>query len=131
MNVPRPAEAPPPTCWSCGYELTGLRVEDDCPECGFAIWSSAIVIHSGKSDVLNDALNARRLGVAAIIISVPFGPASLIAAIPAIIVGRRALGKWHSANVLPRGLRIARIGVNLGWLAVGLSSAWIITLFLL
>ncbi len=28
---------PTPTCAKCGYELTGLGVDDVCPECGLEI----------------------------------------------------------------------------------------------
>lgn len=30
-----------PRCRRCGYDLTGLRVEEACPECGASIWPSA------------------------------------------------------------------------------------------
>ncbi|MCC5824318.1 MAG: hypothetical protein LAT64_13865 [Phycisphaerales bacterium] len=28
-----------PACQHCRYDLTGLRVEDRCPECGEPVWS--------------------------------------------------------------------------------------------
>lgn len=33
---PRPA----PRCRACGYDLTGMRVEECCPECGQRIWET-------------------------------------------------------------------------------------------
>lgn len=38
---PRPEDLPPPTCYRCGYELTGLR-KSRCPECGTPVTPPAI-----------------------------------------------------------------------------------------
>lgn len=117
---PPPEPSPPtqPTCWKCGYNLSGVRVDGRCPECGTPIWSVPPAA-AGSST----ATVALVLGILGLVLCVTcIGPLAIGLAIPAIIIGRRAsveavaLQGHHSS-----ARSTAKAGVICGWVTVGLS----------
>ncbi len=55
--MPTPTTPPTPTCSKCGYHLTGLGVDDVCPECGTAIWQQ-----EGVQSISGFAITALAMG---------------------------------------------------------------------
>ena len=87
---PGPPRRTVPHCWKCNYELSGLGVDDNCPECGTPIWS--------KPPVRAELQNAMRMGSRAQmwgILSLVFffaciGPLAAFLTIPAFIYASKA-----------------------------------------
>ncbi|MEL6329303.1 MAG: hypothetical protein AAFR38_06545 [Planctomycetota bacterium] len=108
-------------CWNCGYDLTGLRVEERCPECGTPVWSGRPV-----QRVLADANAARTWGTIAIILFfVVLGPFAGVVAIPAVIKGTRVRTRIRRGGVDRAAGEGALTGLVLGWITIGLSSLWV------
>lgn len=106
-----------PTCWNCGYELRGLRVDDLCPECGKPIWSRPAL---DVSQLARDAGRALTWGVAALVLFfLCIGPLAGLVAIPAITGANRI--KRVCDNTWPQDLGSAKTAWWLGWITVGLS----------
>jgi len=107
---------PLPTCWNCGYELSGLRVEGHCPECGTPIWSQG-----GPALQANgDASAALVWGVVSLVLFFTcLGPLAGFVAIPAITKGGRYQAEVRAGRALPNGS--AKAGLICGWIAAGLS----------
>ncbi|MBX3403414.1 MAG: DUF4190 domain-containing protein [Phycisphaeraceae bacterium] len=116
-----PAALPPPTCWKCGYNLSGVRVDGQCPECGNPIWS---VPPSASDDKV--ATTAFILGISGVVTCVLcIGPLAIGLGIPAIILGRKASIEAVALQGRPGSSRgTARAAVILGWVTVGLSVLW-------
>lgn len=116
-----PTMPPPPiqpTCWKCGYNLSGVRVDGQCPECGNPIWS---VPPAATDDKVATA--AFILGITGLVTCVMcIGPLAIGLGIPAIILGRKASVEAVANQGRPGASRgTARAGVILGWVTVGLS----------
>jgi len=112
-----------PTCWSCGYDLSGVRVDAECPECGTPIWSRpepAAVNSTGQTAFV--------LGIVALIIfcgafftcacASPIGGA---VGIPAVILGRRGLEDVRTGRASRDKASMAKASLICGWIAIGLS----------
>lgn len=120
-SVGAPPPPPPPTqptCWKCGYNLSGVRVDGQCPECGTPIWSVPPAA-AGSST----ATVALVLGILGLVLSVTcIGPLAIGFAIPAIIIGRKASVEAVALQGNHSSARsTARAGVICGWVTVGLS----------
>jgi hypothetical protein len=118
---PAPAAPPPPTqptCWKCGYNLSGVRVDGQCPECGNPIWS---VPPGAVDDKI--ATTAFILGVSGVVTCLMcIGPLAIGLGIPAIILGRKASVESVATQGRPSASRgTAKAAVILGWVTVGLS----------
>ncbi len=111
-----------PRCWKCGYELTGLQVTDNCPECGTPVWS-----HPPVEATSADANAALRWGFAAIaLFFICLGPFAGLIAIPAITRGNEVLRQARSGLVSTQDRTTARTAVILGWITAGLSIALVV-----
>jgi hypothetical protein len=114
-----PPEPPPvhPRCWKCGYELSGIRVDGKCPECGTDIWS-----RPPTSQVNGMATTAMVLGIVSIALCVAcLGPLSIVIAIPAVVCGHMARNQAKSLPGPNNGSGAATAGIILGWVTIGLS----------
>lgn len=107
----------PPTCWKCGYELSGLKVDDLCPECGCAVWS--------RPPVQQATLYASRSLTWGIVSLVLFfaclGPLAGLLAIPAITYASKANAEVRQGLIEKSQLSGAKTGLILGWITIGLS----------
>ncbi|MBZ0172633.1 MAG: hypothetical protein K8E66_09665, partial [Phycisphaerales bacterium] len=107
-----------PTCWNCGYELTGLRVDDLCPECGTPIWSQKPADASYEA-----AQKAQLWGVVALALFFAcIGPLAVIPAIAALGHARAAERETRygtPGGLTPPGIRVGRI---CAWITIVLSA---------
>lgn len=116
--VPPPVQSQP-ACWKCGYNLTGVRVDGICPECGTPIWS----IPPALADT-SRATTAMVLGIVGLVLCLTcIGPLAIGLAVPAIIIGRNASVEAVAMQGRSSAHGSARAGVICGWITVGLSLA--------
>lgn len=116
----RPA-ATVPTCWKCGYVLSGLTVDSACPECGTPVWSGPPPVVISR-----DARSSRTWGVASLVSFFVFlGPLAALAAIPAIVLANRALRSCRAGKADQESIAGAKAGRRLGWITVWLSIGFV------
>lgn len=113
---------PDPKCWHCGYSLTGMTVDDLCPECGTPVWSQKPPDHA-----FNLAQRAQLWGVLSFALFFAcIGPFAIIPAIFALRYASRAERESRfglAGGQVPGGLRVGQI---FAWITVALSSLSII-----
>jgi len=110
-----------PTCWNCGYELTGIRVDGSCPECGTPVWSRPEPTYASP-----DAQQALIWGIVSLcLFFVCLGPLAGLVAIPAVVKANRALEDVHTGRVPPAAASNAKAGKVLGWITISLSLAFV------
>lgn len=112
-----------PRCWSCQYDLTGLRVEAVCPECGTPIWDS----HPGSRERNRSSSSpAAPLGVLALLM-LCFGPVACVPGLAAVAFGVGTLARIREGLTPPSAGPSAWLGLTTGCIAtlvgglVGLS----------
>lgn len=107
----------PPTCWKCGYELSGLKVDDVCPECAGPVWSRPPIEQASKF-----ASRSLTWGVVSLVLFFAcIGPLAGLAAIPALVYASKARLEVRQGLVEASQIGGARAGAILGWITVGLS----------
>ena len=105
---PTPAD---PQCTFCGYVLTGLNVNEKCPECGKPIWDSNI-----QPPTSGLSIASMVLGIVSLLGCSMYGIPSLILGPLAIIFGE------ISNRQLKRG---ERAGNTRGFSITGRICGWI------
>lgn len=110
---------PPPTCWKCNYNLSGLQVDDLCPECGTPVWSQR------PPEVAHQAAqNAQLWGILSLVLM--FACIGPLAVIPAAIALRYAANAERETRVGPEG-RVAPAAIRTGricaWITICFSVA--------
>lgn len=110
-------DPPRPTCWRCGYDLTGLRVEGSCPECGVSILPGPMIPTPAMH-----AQNAMVWGAAslAIVLLCPFGVTGVVALVP-LWYARRAREAVAAGRASREQIRAAAVGRVLAWAAIVVS----------
>lgn len=109
----------PITCWNCGYELVGLKVDDVCPECATPIWSSPPI-----DDLAKQAQSALIWGIVALaLFFVCIGPLAALVAIPAITKSKAVHRSVAAGRVSESEVGGAKAGGIHGWITVCLSIA--------
>lgn len=73
-----PTEPDTPRCMDCGYDLSGLHVDERCPECGLLVWNSAGQLVKGPWARATSALTWARVGMCLTISPLTIGLALLI-----------------------------------------------------
>lgn len=108
-----------PTCWKCGYALSGLQVDDLCPECGTPVWSQKPAEKSYEG-----AQKAQLWGLLALVLFFAcLGPLASILAVVALRYAKEAEAEVRyaaSGQRAPSGIRTGRI---CAWITIGLSIA--------
>jgi hypothetical protein len=123
---PLPEPSAPPTssinCWKCGYDLRGLQVTDNCPECGTPVWSTPAGMP--QQPVAQIEADAMTWGVVSLVlVFFCLGPLAGFVAIPAVVKGRRAMALVNTGRVPKHLATQARTGMILGWVTIGVSIA--------
>lgn len=124
----RAAQTPPPlpvgmarpTCWKCGYDLTGLQVTGSCPECATPVWSGVAPTAAGQaySDALTWGI------VSLVLLFVCLGPLAAFVAIPAVVKGKQAMDDVAAGRLPMSSIQSAKTGRTLGWVTIWLSVAF-------
>lgn len=103
--------------------LSGMRVDDRCPECGVEIWSRPV----GDAASVKRAKHALGWGIAALVLFfVCIGPLSGFVAIPAVIMGGRVRRDVREGRVQRELVGGAGAGFWIGWVVIGLSVATVL-----
>lgn len=116
---------PKPLCRKCGYDLTGHRVEEVCPECGANIWPTAAELVAWarlRGKTLGDSAG---LAFAAFLFWFLFPPLGLVLNIAAVHAAWLARRLWMPADGESRRRR-ARflLAATMVEALVGLAWSW-------
>ena len=108
-----------PSCWNCGYELTGMKVEDRCPECGVDVWSRPPTDFEKE---MRTAKNALIWGVVAIVTFFAcLGPfAGFIAIVPLVMISS-IRSRFGPKRDWPTEVSSALTAGKLAWITIALS----------
>ncbi len=127
---PRDTAAPDrsPRCPGCQYELTGLRVEDRCPECGDPVWTDIEPRAIELGRIYARAESSFYASVLAIILSIGCGPFGLLVAVwsttnSLLSIRDRSMNPGPSRNMPFISLAISLI-------AIGISAIWVASMFI-
>jgi hypothetical protein len=108
-----------PTCWNCGYNLTGIRVDDVCPECATPIWSRPAPIATSA-----ESTKSMIWGIVSLcLFFMCLGPLAAFIAIPALVYAGRALQEVRTGQIPADIVSGARAGRICAWITIGLSIA--------
>ncbi len=112
-----------PRCTFCGYILTGLQVNEKCPECGKPIWDSNI-----NPPTSGQSVASLVLGIVSLVSCLMYGIPALILGPLAIIFGEIANRQFKRGERGGNTKGFALAGRICGWigLAAGLTFAVII-----
>lgn len=108
-----------PRCWNCQYELTGLQVDDHCPECGTPVWSQRPP--AAAAEAANKAFVWGLLSL--VLLFVCLGPLAALLAIPALQYAKQADREVIAGRIGPEQVRGARSGRIMAWISVCISLA--------
>lgn len=117
---------PQPLCRNCGYDLTGRRVEEVCPECGSDIWPTATELVAWarlRGKTLGDSTG---LAVAAFLFWLVFPPLGLVLNVAAVHGAWLARRLWLPADgkTMRRRARALLAATMIEALA-GLAWSWV------
>lgn len=106
-----------PRCWNCQYELTGLQVDDHCPECGTPVWSQRPPTIAAEA-----AHHAFVWGLLSLVLFfVCLGPFAALLAIPALRYAKKTDQELVSGLLTPEQVRRVRAGRIMAWISVSLA----------
>lgn len=114
-----------PTCWKCGYVLSGLRVDGACPECNTPIWGpreNASDRETGK--LANEILV---WGIVSLCLTfVCLGPLGGLVAIPAFVKHRQFRILNNAGAAAPGHAGTAKAGIICARVAAIISIALVV-----
>ena len=117
----RAAPSSGPACWSCGYDLSGQRVEGTCPECGVAIWSQHRIPAGARY-----AQYALVWGIVSLVTTLTcIGPLGGILAIAPLYYARLARAEVEAGAATPGEVGGAAAGRTLAWITIAVSLVMI------
>lgn len=109
-----------PRCWKCGYDLTGLRVDELCPECGTNIWSRPTEYKpSDHADM------AFWWGLGSIFTSCLIGPFAMFLALAALRHAKHAELEVRQGRVEPQSIAGAKSGRIMAWCSIVLAIGYL------
>ncbi|MCR9075495.1 MAG: DUF4190 domain-containing protein [bacterium] len=110
------ARPPDPRCSFCGYVLSGLSVNQNCPECGKPIWDS-----NSQLPTSGFAITSMVLGIVSVVSCVLYGLPSLVLGPLALVfshLGKNQLRDGVRAGAT-RGFCIAGFWTGIGGITLG------------
>ena len=110
-----------PTCWQCGYTLSGLGVDGQCPECGTPVWSSRGIDQSLQK-VQRHASNAQLWGILSLVFFFGcVGPLAAFATIPVFISAKRAKRAMTAGRISKTQVSSLTADLVCAWITIGLT----------
>ena len=104
------------TCIACGYDLAGTAVGSVCPECGRSVADSIKRTQAVASTGSNSAaVTSMIFGILGIVLCAPLG-------IVGIILYYTARNNVESGISPASSMGMAKAGLILGWISVGLIA---------
>ncbi len=111
-----------PRCTFCQYELTGLDVGSNCPECGKPIWESNI-----QPPLSGMSIASMVCGITALPGCMMYGIPSIVLGILGIVFGEVAARQFKRGERGGQTKGFALTGRICGWIALTLSVVgWIV-----
>jgi hypothetical protein len=119
-----------PNCSFCSYDLTGLRVDGSCPECGNPIWVDANARAAELAPVYARVQTSFYASMMGLILSFGCGPFGIVLSIWAIVQSahavhdrRKLIGNPSSRNMPFVSLTIAILAALI---SVASTASWLI-----
>lgn len=95
----------PIPCAACGYDLRGVKIGDNCPECGATVSQYPI-----RDEAAGKAVASMVLGILSIVTCMMYGLPGLICGILAMVYAKRARLAVQSGHGHPIAVSMARAG---------------------
>lgn len=141
MNTPAPlpTEGGPPKaavvstthvdCPNCGYNLTGVAIGGNCPECGLMIGRGTV--NNPNLPTNGNAVAAMVLGICSIVLCPMYGVLSLVCGPLAIYFAGSARRQIRTGHYAASSEGLATAGRVTGWigLSLGLLALLIVAVF--
>lgn len=110
-------------CQSCGYDLTGVPIGQQCPECG-----NKVMPFGMNNQTSGKAIASMVLGIISIVTCMGYGIIGMPCAILAIIFAKKARLAIRAGTAPPSSQGMASAGRVCGWIGVVLNSFMLIYL---
>ncbi len=104
------------TCPNCGYNLTGVPIGGNCPECNLMIGRGTI--HNPNLPTNGYAIASLVLGICSLVLCSAWGLPTLICAPLAIYFGGVARRQVARGGYAPSSAGLATAGRIMGWIGV-------------
>lgn len=108
---------PAPHCRRCGYDLTGVRVDAECPECGEPV-ISLLARPTPHGPATRTAYASVILGSLALVAIFAFGLPGFLLGLLAVLLSRRVRVEHEHVGTWTRSLKAAGLGELLGLIAM-------------
>lgn len=109
-------------CVQCGYNLTGVAIGANCPECGRVVAPS---FHSQMLPTSGKAITSMVLGICSIPMCVLYGVPAMICGVLAIIFSRIAKAQIQQGEAGANSKGMATAGMICGIIGLGLGLVYI------
>ena len=134
MESPAPTPPSPPTpttppeqasqhrlnsfpCASCGYNLRGVPLGGNCPECGLPIVH--LFVKSGSNGL---AITSMVMGIISILASFLWGIPGMVCGIIAVVFARKARIAVQKGTAMPTSISIAKSGRVCGIIGITIGG---------
>lgn len=104
-------------CFSCGYNLVGVRIGDPCPECG-----TAVNQFGTSNQTQGKAVASMVLGIVSLVTCMAYGVIGMPRAILAIVYAKKARLAVQAGAAPVTSLGMATAGRVCGWIGVVLNG---------
>tara|TARA_R110002073_G_scaffold1715_3_gene12405 strand:- start:162460 stop:162936 length:477 start_codon:yes stop_codon:yes gene_type:complete len=112
-------------CQSCGYDLTGVPIGQQCPECG-----NQVMPFGTNNQTSGKAIASMVLGIISIVTCMGYGIIGMPCAILAIIFAKKARLAIRAGTAPASSKGMASAGRVCGWIGVVLNSFMLIYLLI-
>lgn len=120
-TIAHPDSPPAPACWQCGYTLSGLGVDGQCPECGTPIWSMPRRTRA-QQETQKSASNCQLWGILSLVFMFAcLGPLAAFMTIPSFVYASRAKQAIRTGLVRREEITGLAAGQVCSWITIGLT----------